>query len=342
MTMNAQWQTFLEEQGAHIEDGRVLSFARPGREAPAALDADILSDLSHEALIKVSGPDARVFLHGQLSTNVQALTADRSQLSAYHSPQGRVLAILWLVAHDDSVYLILPAALRETVQKRLSMFVLRAKVSIAGAGATLARFGLAGPNAPALLEESGIQAPAAPNQAAGAEDAVVIRLHGAAPHFQCLGPAPTLCRLWQALAGRAAPVGEADWSLRKILAGVPTVYPPTQDRFLPQMLNLHELGALNFKKGCYTGQEVIARLQYRGALKRRLVQGKLATEAAVAPGAALYIAGEEQTAGEVVDARWLPEGGQALLFVVRVSVLDQDARVRSEPGGAEVKFLHDP
>jgi folate-binding protein YgfZ len=338
MTMNAQWRTFLEEQGAHIEDGYVTDFARLGREAPAALDADILSDLSHEALIKVSGADARVFLQGQLSTEVSALAAEQSQLSAYHSPQGRVLAILRLFAHDDGVYLVLPAALREAVQKRLSMFVLRAKATIADASATLARFGLAGPNAPVLLEEAGIPAPAVPNQAVAVEGAVVIRLHGAVPRFQCVGSAPTLRRLWQSLAGRTAAAGEADWSLRRILAGVPTVYPATQDRFLPQMLNLHELGALDFKKGCYTGQEVIARLQYRGTLKRRLARGKLASETGVAPGAALYVAGEEQPAGEVVDARRLAAGGQVLLAVVRVAVLEQHTVLHLEAGGAEVEM----
>jgi hypothetical protein len=261
--------------------------------------------LTHLALIQACGPDAAAFLQGQLSNDVRKLGPTRAQLSSCNSPKGRMLAVLHLLRHDEATFVLeLHRDLLEPVLKRLKMFVLRSKVTLSELPDHELR-GLAGPDAAQVLADLGLPAPAAALDCAWSGDICVTRRIGELPRFTLL--APRSADLAQRLSARTQAGTAEDWKRLEIEAGVPTVYPETQDHFVAQMCNLDTLGGISFDKGCYTGQEVIARVHYRGAVKRRMTLQWL-DGTPPAPGTKLE-------SGEVVDAVARPDGGTLALVV---------------------------
>ena len=159
----------------------------------------------------------------------------------------------------------------------------------------------------------------------------IIRLHGDVPRYNIHGSAEPLAGLWRTLAAAGAmPVGESAWRLGKILAGEPTVYTETSEHFVAQMLGLEELGAINFKKGCYTGQEVIARAHYRGAVKRHMLRAECRSTEDMRPGTPISLQGIEQAVAEVVDACLDAAGMTQLLLVIQDD--DRDAKLSLRDG----------
>jgi folate-binding protein YgfZ len=260
--------------------------------------ATIALPLTQLGLIEVRGADAAAFLQGQLSNDVRKVEPARAQLSSYNSAKGRMLAVLHVLrAGDDAFLLEVHRGVLDAVLKRLKMFVLRSKVTLAASDRAL--HGIAGPGAAAALAALNLPAPGAPLECAAAGDTLVMRRLGATPRFSVIGPAG---------AGLRTTGDPLDWQRLDIEAGVPTIYPPTQDRFVAQMCNLDTLGGISFDKGCYTGQEIIARVHYRGAVKRHM-EGRRIEGPPPAPGTRL-------PDGEVVDAVAAAGGAGSLVLVV--------------------------
>lgn len=318
--MNSEWKTFLEGDGAVIEDGGVRHFGDSAQELQAADRGTVLADLSHQGLIKISGADAATFLQSQLTNDVREVSEQRSQLSAYCSPKGRMLACFRLFMRDGAYYLRLPLEIVEPTMKRLRMFVLRAKVTLEDASDTLVRIGLAGPDAAKILNG----APEAVDGVGDAAGSTVIRIPGAQPRFEIIGPVDTIKEIWARLRPHATPVGASAWDLLDIRAGMPTVYTATSDTFVPQMVNLDTLGGVSFTKGCYPGQEIVARVHYLGTIKRRMYLVHGATDAAPRPGDAVHAAGNtgKQSVGTIVSAQPSPAGGFEALAIIEVNAIE--------------------
>lgn len=220
-------------------------------------------DLTDWGLIAAEGPEAAQFLHGQLTQDVMLLGTQEARMAGYCSPKGRLLAtfILWKTS-PDQVLLACSADVLPATLKRLSMFVLRAKVKLSDASAQWRLVGLAGPQA---AEALGADAPSTAWARASMGAASVLRLPDAAGAPRWLWAAPRDAEQPPALP----PLPEARWHWLEVMSAVPRITAPTVDQFVPQMVNLEAVGGVNFKKGCYPGQEVVARSQYRGTLKRR-------------------------------------------------------------------------
>jgi folate-binding protein YgfZ len=229
-----------------------------------------------------------------------------------------MLANFRVFERDGDLYLQLPRAGLAAVRKRLQMFVLRAQVTLEDASDQLVRIGIAGACAEQLLPE--VPAPAA-GAACQPPPLTIIRLGGDRPRFELIGPADAIRAFWEQSASLARPAGPDFWALMDIRAGVPTVFEQTIEAFVPQMTNLQLLDGVSFTKGCYTGQEVVARMQYLGKLKRRMYLAHVAAAQAPQPGDALYspISESGQGAGRVVDARPSPDGGYELLAVIEIA-----------------------
>ena len=228
-------------------------------------------ELASLGVLRFSGADAIAFLQGQVSADTRRLADGLPLLSAYSSAQGRVLAVLHLLPHSSGVMAILPRELAQPTRERLTKFVLRSKVKIEDLSD---RYSVAGaPDASALEHED---LPAAGAAYAEREAIAVARVadgaQAATARFWVLHP-----RDGDTQAGSAAPDDPADlaWRLADIRAGMPRVYAATSEQFVAQMLNLDLLDAISFTKGCYTGQEIIARTQHLGRIKRRLSRLKL-------------------------------------------------------------------
>jgi len=283
------------------------------------------------ATLGFSGPDAGVFLQGQLSCDVNGLDAAHGTLGCYCTPQGRMLANFLLWRDGDELRMALAADIAAAVQKRLQMFVLRSKVKIAALDPELVLLGVAGPSGAIALHEATGLAPREAMALQRADGVSAVRLPGerllvAAQLHAAIG-------LWQRLAGMLVPVGTAAWRWLDIVAGMPLVTTPTQDQFVPQMTNLELIGGVDFRKGCYTGQEVIARTQYRGKVKRRMYLAHVAG-AEASPGDQVVGADDgEPAGGMVVNAAPSPEGGSDLLAVLQsASVGARDLHLRAPDG----------
>ncbi len=226
--------------------------------------------------LRVQGPDATRFLQGQLSNDLARLSPAHSLLAGYHNPQGRVIAFLRLVWLDAEDFLaILPRELASGVAARLSKFILRAKVKIADESAAWHAAGLVGPQTCGVAQPRGIV------QTSGV--ALASNLHGQTTQgssiFVRVGTTPAR---WLSVTPANSPMKESPdaprliagdretWHRLDIAAGQPQVFAATSEEFVAQMLNLDVLDAVAFDKGCFTGQEVIARAHYRGRVKRRL------------------------------------------------------------------------
>jgi folate-binding protein YgfZ len=324
--MNTDWHAFLLAQGAvpGALPGTIAAFGDPAGERMAASTSAVLCDLSHLGVIGFGGDDAQVFLQGQLTCDMREVTQAASRPGALCTPKGRALATFRLWQDAAGYRMQLPAARLEAVRKRLSMYVLRAKVKVTDSSGDTVRLGVAGPQA--ALRVAGVLGLAPDTLSAGgaivaAGPVQVLCLGGM--RFELVVPCADGARLWAALAEAARPAGEPAWRWASLVAGEALLHEATQDQFVPQMLDLDLTGGIGFSKGCYTGQEIVARTQYLGRLKQRLYLGHLdqplAAEADLpAPGTALYTSDMDgQSTGMVVESALAPAGGIDLLAVVR-------------------------
>ncbi|MCW8945341.1 MAG: folate-binding protein YgfZ [Sedimenticola sp.] len=313
--MNNQWKSFLESQSALITENGDVRFTYDD-----PFPACALFDLSHLGLIRVSGEDAQSFLQGQFTNDTRDVTENHSQLSAYCSPKGRMLANFRLFMHQSDYILQMPLSTHSKVLKRLPMFVLMTKAQVTDATDELTTMGIAGACAESLLQNHFASIPDQPGAAVQQAEMTLIRLPGTLARFQITGSPDAIIALWKQLAEKATPANSDYWSLLDIRAGIPTIYEETEDAFVPQMTNMQAVDGVSFTKGCYTGQEVVARMKYLGKLKRRMYLASVNTDTPPRPGDELFAPGSAsgQGAGRIVDARPSPSGGYELLAVAEI------------------------
>jgi len=290
------------------------------------------AELTRLGTLEVNGVDARTFLHAQLTSDIAALAPDRARYAGWCSAKGRLLASLLVVPHGDGFLLGLSRDLAPAVARRLGLFVLRAKVSVADASADWVQFGLWGADAGQRVAALGASLPQRELDVRAGDSGLVIAI--GAGRFLLMVPAERHGEV----AAEVGPGSEQVWELDEIRAGRARVTQATQDLFVPQMLAYERLGAIDFKKGCYPGQEVVARTQYRGQLKRRLVRARTAGDAP--PGAPVYSAAlPGQPSGTVVNCAPSPQGGSELLAVLQNTALEDRAPLHLGAEGGEAIAL---
>src|SRR5258708_33393069 len=301
---------------------------------------DFVADLSHNALIGVTGDDAPAFLHAQSTNDVQALGIGEAQWNGWCSPKGRLLATFLLLRRADGYLLMLPAEIAAGFAKRLVLFVLRSKVKIQDASEPFARLGVAGPGAAAIVARHWGTAPH-PMRSLEKGGAICVSLD--AERFVVLAPPAVAPALRETIAQSARKAGADAWEWASIHAGVPTIVTATQEAFVPQMANFDLVGGVSFKKGCYPGQEIVARMQSRGGLKRRMAQVHLAGDERPAPRESVYSeAFGDQAAGTIVNVAANPEGGFDALVVAQIeSLAKKDLRWKT-PDGPRLEIRQHP
>lgn len=280
-----------------------------------------ITPLTHLGVIRAQGDEAAKFLHGQLTQDFALLGPQQARLAAYLSPKGRMLAsFIGCQRSATEVLLVCSRDLLAATLKRLSMFVLRTKVKLTDASDEFALYGLAGD---ALISIAGSACPAWSK--AYFDDQILVHLYPA------LGQPRGL---WIAPQGSPAPQGQALdaalWAWGEVRSGVATLSAPLVETFVPQMLNYESVGGVNFKKGCYPGQEVVARSQFRGQLKRRTYLAH--SPSALAVGAEIFTAEDaEQAVGLVVQSAPAPAGGWDALVCLQTHASSADLRAGPAP-----------
>jgi hypothetical protein len=299
------------------------AFAAPPADLAAVLRGPALARLPELGAIRVEGADATAFLQSQLTNDVAQLGPDALQLNGYCTPKGRLLATFHQWRDGDAIVLQLPREILAPVMKRLSMFVLRAKARLVDAGARCTTYALLGPQSGAALRAAGLEPPARPWSSHAVNGLRVSRVPGA-PRLEERFLLTTESALPAPLAALPV-VSGAVWWWSEIAAAIPTVFAATQEKFVPQMINFEVLGGVSFRKGCYPGQEIVARSQYLGKLRRRMAIAHAGTDEPPAAASDIFSAGEEQPVGTVVMAARAPGGGVDLLFEAPVDRVEAGA-----------------
>lgn len=348
--MSLIWRAYQQNSGAIVEDDRIVSYGDAAAELASTQSANtglatVLCDLSHFGLIHFSGEDAESFLQSQLSCDVRKTGPSAALYGSYCNPKGRMLAS-FLIWRDrtgaNGCYLMqLPSALLTSVRKRLSMYVLRAKVKLSDSSASLVRMAVAGAHAGSLIHDIMGAVPVARLDVIHSEKGSVIRL--AEDRFELLIIPEYAPAVWESLSKGALPVGARCWDWLEVKAGIPVIMSATQEQFIPQMANLEAIGGVSFQKGCYPGQEIVSRTQYLGKIKRRMYLANVqlpGSETRVEAGDELFSADMEgQPSGMVVNAAPSPDGGFDLLAVIQISSVETGQIRWKAPEGPVLEIM---
>lgn len=277
-------------------------------------------DLSTEyTAIAVTGVDSIKLLQNLVTCDMHTLTAERSVLGSFPNAKGRVIVIFRAMAIEHGCVLFVPRTLAERTLAHLQFFKFRAQVTFQNLDDSHTLIGVMGAEARGWIAARFDIAPEEPGGSVDAAGLRVIRLHGAARRYWIFGARASIDTALTPLPWIEA--GLPMWQLAEVEAGVPRILPPTTEAFLPQNLNLEALGALSFTKGCYPGQEVIARTQHLGTVKRRLMRGRC--EAIdVEPGTPLRAVHNE---AELDGGKVILAAGQLLLAVIPLELFEADA-----------------
>lgn len=351
--MTPTWQNFLTQHGAILEAGVAQHFGDRAAELAATAQSTVLCDLGQFGTLRISGEDAQSYLQNLLSNDIREVSTSRAQLSGFNTAKGRMLATMLIRREDEGYLLQMPRALCEPMRKKLGMYVLRAKVKIADASDETVTLGLSGTKAQEILAaqvgelpQDNLAVTRASTGLGQTEPCSVIRI--GSTRFQISTGEQQAQSLWQALSRHAQPAGSVCWDWLDIRSGIPVIQPQTQEQFVPQMVNFDGIGGVSFKKGCYPGQEIVARMQYLGHLKRRMylahIDGAhLDGAGRPQPGDELFSADiEGQATGMIVNAAPAPGGGWDVLAVVQIASREAQTIHWKSLQGAALQFLPTP
>jgi tRNA-modifying protein YgfZ len=274
--------------------------------------------LSHLAVIVVAGEDVAKFLQGQLTCDINSLSASQASIAAFCNPKGRVISTLLVAKSMDAFLLILPASLLDKVLNKLKMYILRSAVRLIDQSQSLTLFGLHYP-LPALAE---LNLPAE-NLTVSGGDPIMIKLPSAQPRYLCIAKQPQAAATLS--QQHTLSIGEAEeWRYRDISSGFPWFEAEQSELYIPQMLNIDGLGGISFSKGCYTGQEIVARTHYLGKTKRHLFLAECDAPLETPNVGTTVLDGEtKQNVGSVLSAQTYSQNTR---FLVVLQVADAESK----------------
>ena len=324
------WLDFLVSQGASLSETAPPEVASAPDSSTGAgttlAHNDFFTAATHLGTLALEGADAANFLHNQITNDVLSLENNTARLAGYCSPKGRLLATLLLWKSEDQLFLTLPRDILPGIQKRLQMFVMRAKVKITDVSDSRIALGLYAPSIE-TLQRLCPTLPATAYEVAHGEAGTLIRLADALhhPRYYLIGTLQQACDAWQMLSQFMPAAPTSLWRWTEIMAGVPQITQATQEQFVPQMINFEAIGGVNFRKGCYPGQEIVARSQYLGKFKRRMFVANLESTndvTDVQAGTEVFSSQDpEQPCGMVVNADRGPDGRLACLVELKLDAI---------------------
>ena len=322
--MHSEWDDFLRNRTA-------ATTADPSE------SSHWICPLPDTGVLAIGGKDSGRFLQGQTTCDILGLETGQTTLGALCNPKGRVIAVFRAFKSEDLIYLLLPRELTAAVEKRLRMYVLRADVKIENVSGEWLAFGIGGEKLVSPLDRLGITAPASINGVSCQPNCFAIHIpSNSAGRMLLVAGHEKAKALWVALEEKAHLVytDPARWRLEDIRAGIPRIGQAMSEEFLPQMLNLDLLDGISFNKGCYTGQEIVARTHYLGSLKRRMYRLEVRSDEAPQAGELIFEAGrDEQSAGVALDSAPTAAACHEILAVLNITQAENgDLRLHGSHG----------
>jgi len=327
--MHQAWQTLL--------------WQKPTAALPLNTADNTIFNLQAEALLHIHGPDARDFLQSQFSNDIHNISVAQGQLSGYCNPKGRLIALLRIYpdllqnskdqADNENqpagYFIVLPHSLAEIVEKRLCLYRMRAHVQITSTS-DIVHFGVMGTDISGWLEKNQLLPDKALYSCRTNLSLQVVRV--GPDQYDLVTSTGQAIKVWQELVSDSQTGDIQQWQYSEIMTGHPAVYKDTSELFIPQMLNLDLLDAISFSKGCYPGQEIIARMRYLGRNRQRMLRYSCDTDIALTPGMPLYGNDENRKIGAIVDAVADTAGSYQLLATVKLDDLEQPLHAGSAQG----------
>lgn len=333
ITALLQSQAYFPDTGERADPAADLRLASALLDSGHSSPTSVLAPLTDQGVIRASGPEAADFLQNLLTNDVKNLPSDETRLAGFCTPKGRLLALfhIWRdTVTEGDVLLMLPREILPAMLKKLSMYVLRSKVKLSDATGELALWGWAG---------------SSPNPSDAPRGTAMLRLNRTEhPALSlCVAPLADLAEWGPTLFADRSAIGLPAWHWLQVAAGVPTVVTATQEAFVPQMLNMELLAVagISFSKGCYPGQEIVARTQYLGKIKRRMYHARLAGDAL--PGTPVFAPDTgDQPCGSVVSVARAPNDCIEALVCVQSGAVDGGEVRLGTPDGPAIVVLELP
>ncbi len=329
--MNTDWNIFLNGIDKNQQEQAADNLL--------SITGDTLCNLSQYGLIVVAGPDAAAFMQGQFTNDVMKVDAGHAQLNALCNNKGRMIANFMLFQYQQNYFISLHKSLLETTIARLQTYILSAQVAVQDVTEQLVHLGISGEAVTRKLDshlrtafDTSLSTDI--NAVCANEDYIIIKSNDAGARYHIFADQEKAEKIWTVLGETAESTGNNTWEYMNIQSGIPVIRDKSSEQFIPQMANMDLLDAVNFKKGCYTGQEIVARMHYLGKLKKRMYKIHIDsndTDQPPQPGDKVFAkdARAGQNTGMLVDAQINPKGGYDALAVLQIA----DAK--------STLFLHD-
>lgn len=313
---------YLTESGGAMLTPTAISFGETPEDYHALSEQTVCVPLTHQGVLSVDGAKGAQLLQGQVTCDINQLNENSTLRGAQCTPQGRMLATFNAFQLSDERRLLqMNRLLVDPLIDYLSKYAVFFQTSLHNASDDVHSFGITGEHADEVIADIFGDVPASGqvihNQKS--EDGSIAS-QISSRQYQILAPSDRAATIWRQLLATSKPAGTDFWNLNSIAAGLGEVTPETVETFIPQMLNLQATGAISFKKGCYTGQEIVARTRYRGKLKKRLYRLTTTLEQLPAPGTPCLLPEGNRRIGEVSNAAW-----RAPSHVELLAVLNNDA-----------------
>lgn len=314
---NQAWQEFLATQGAYFDAGTLVNF-----KDQAAASGNVVTDLSYLSLIEVTGSGSEVFLNGQFTTNIKLLCEGHAQFSSWCNPKGQTRSTFIIYCHEGVFHILLPSTLAIDFIRQLSVYILQTDVKLVDKSNELIRVGVHISDQQLLQQMDVISSEL---------DVVCVQLQqkGDGYRYVLAADLNTQKNIWQQLTVDMVAVGSNIWGMLDMQAGYAWLTPKTTEKFLPQMLGMQRIAGLDYQKGCYPGQEIIARLHFRGQLKHYLYLAICVPVQTPQSGDCVYMGEEKKNVGTVLNAQQV-DGQYYLLVVISKDAINDELRLQDD------------
>ena len=312
---------------------------------PAQYSTDLtkltLANLGHLACYKVSGEDATEFLQGQFSNDINNVTEVKAQLTSYCTPKGRMLATLYVCQFQDSYILLLSADIAEEVIKRLQMYVMRSKVEISAAE-NISLIGICHDPSSSFTQAIKLTSPKENYECSTSDSAICINIPGIQPRYLLVSFASLENTFAELSSDEYQIFSNEYWRWLDILSGIPTINEYTQEAFVPQMANLELIDGVSFSKGCYPGQEIVARLHYIGNANRRMFRVSFEDADRVSDGDDIFTASGNQSIGKILSVIHHDNNSADALAVIRLEAVKENKLAVGSSTGSPLELKELP